>query len=395
VRKETPLLCSPIEHSFVSAGGLSFHGIDGVEQIFRDSGKMDKVRVLFLPGVDAGNTNAQSLNVREIALRLDPGKFQSTLWYEDEPDPRLRSLPGIRLIRLPTRIKTMRILKEMLGGYDIIAYIDFSPATYIFLHLPRRIRQRTKAVFHAEAPEAQITNTSRASRFLYAGIFPRCDFYIGITEYVAQDVYRALEKRVSHVLGVGVDTSLFTPPSERTNPAPVVLFAGTLIERKGPQFVLAAAAQFPNATFRLVGASRQGFEEVLRQRIEQSALKNVTLEGPKTQPQMLEIMRESDIFLLPSRLEGIPKVTLEAAATGLPCIVFRDYETPSVIDGVTGFQVATLEDMMQALGKLVADRSLRERMGTAARKHMEKFDWNVVSSRWQRAYLEIAATQTT
>jgi glycosyltransferase involved in cell wall biosynthesis len=314
--------------------------------------------------------------------------------YEHEPDPRLLNLPAIRLLRLPTRGKTLRILNEMLAGYDIIAYIDFSPATYMFLHLPRRMRQRTKAVFHAEAPAAQIMNPSRASRFLYAGIFPHCDFYIGITEYVAQDVYRALEKRVSHILGVGVDTSLFTPPPVRTNPAPVVLFAGTVIERKGPQHLLDAAAQFPNVTFRLVGASRQGFEEVLRQRIVQSDLKNVILNGPKTQPQMLDIMRESDIFLLPSRLEGIPKVTLEAAATGLPCIVFRDYETPSVIDGVTGFQAATLEDMMQALGKLVADRSLRERMGTAARKHMEKFDWNVVSSQWQSAYLEIAAAQT-
>jgi glycosyltransferase involved in cell wall biosynthesis len=356
---------------------------------------MDKVRVLFLPGVDAGNTNAQSLNVREIALRLDPERFHCTLWYEHEPDPRLRSLPGIRLIRLPARAKTPRILNEMLAGHDIIAYIDFSPASYLFLHLPRLIRRRTKAVFHAEAPVAQITNPSRALRFLYEGIFPHCDFYTGITEFVAQDVSIALKlrKRVSHILSVGVDTSLFSPPPARTNPAPVLLFAGTLIERKGPQYVLDAAARFPNATFRLVGASRQGFEEVLRQKIKQSALKNVTLDGPKTQSQMLEIMRESDIFLLPSRLEGIPKVTLEAAATGLPCVVFRDYETPSVIDGVTGFQVATLEDMMQALGRLIAGRSLRERMGAAARKHMEKFDWNVVSSQWQSAYLEIAAAQ--
>jgi glycosyltransferase involved in cell wall biosynthesis len=108
---------------------------------------------------------------------------------------------------------------------------------------------------------------------------------------------------------------------------------------------------------------------------------------------MLDIMRQSDIFLLPSRLEGIPKVTLEAAATGLPCIVFRDYETPSVIDGVTGFQVGSLEEMMRALEKLIADPSLRERMGAAARKHVEKFDWDLVSVQWQSAYLNIAAKQ--
>jgi len=354
---------------------------------------MDKVRLLFLPMVDTGNTNAQSLNVREIALRLDPERFRSTLWYETEPDPRLRDRPGIRLLQLPSRRKTWRILSEMCAGYDIVSYVDYSPASYLFLHLPRALRRRARAVFHVEAPAAQIVNPSRTLRFLYEGIYPRCDVYTGITEFVAQDVYGSIKKKASYILPVGVDTRLFSPPAKRGNAPPVVLFAGTLIERKGPQYLIDAAAQFPHATFRLVGAGRQGFEEVLRQKISQSSLQNVKLEGPKTQVQMIETMRESDVFLLPSRLEGIPKVTLEAAAMGLPCIVFRDYETPSVIDGVTGFQVGTVEEMMRALGKLIDDRSLRERMGAAARKHIEKFDWDVVSRQWQNAYLEIATGQ--
>jgi glycosyltransferase involved in cell wall biosynthesis len=350
---------------------------------------MKKVRVLFLPDVDANNTNAQSLNVREIALRLDPERFHSTLWYEHEPDPRLRNLPGIRLQPLPTRGKTLRLLKEMLGDYDIVAYMDYSPASYMFVHLPHVLR-RAQAVLHIEAPSSQLTNPSRLLRFLYAGVRSRCDVYTAITEFIAGELQSSAKKKASYILPVGVDTRLFSPPAVRTNPVPVVLFAGTLIERKGPQHVLDAAAQFPDAVFRLVGAGREGFEEVLRQKIAQSNLKNVTLEGPRTQLQMLEIMRQSDIFLLPSRLEGIPKVTLEAAATGLPCIVFRDYEAPSVVDGVTGFQVATIEEMMEALARLISDRSLRERLGAAARQHMTNFDWDSVSKQWQSAYLEIA-----
>jgi glycosyltransferase involved in cell wall biosynthesis len=350
---------------------------------------MDKVRVMFLPTVDAGNTNAQSLNVREIALRLDPERLQSTLLYESEPDQRLLGKPGIRLLQLPAQGKTPSILKEMLAGYHIISYVDYSPASYLFLHLPRRMRRGAKAVFHAEAPLAQMVNPSRVLRFLFEGIFPRCDAYTGITEFVARDVSGT--KEVAGILPVGVDTESFTPPAKRENRSPVILFAGTLIERKGPQYVVEAAAQFPDAIFRIVGAGREGFERILRNTIAQMGLKNVTLEGPKTQKEMLDTMQNSDIFLLPSRLEGIPKVTLEAAATGLPCVVFRDYETPSVVDGITGFQVATLAEMMQAVRRLIGDRSMRERMGDAARKHMEKFDWNDVSRLWQNAYLDLAA----
>jgi glycosyltransferase involved in cell wall biosynthesis len=351
---------------------------------------MDKVRLLFMPTVDAGNTNAQSLNVREIALRLDPARFEITLWHEAEPDPRLRNHLNIRLLRLPARGKSLQILGEMMSGYDIISYMDYSPASYAFLHTPRILRRNARAVYHAEAPSAQLLNLSRTLKFLYEGTYPRCDVYTGITDYVARDVYSSTKKKVSHILPVGVNTKLFTPPVHRANPSPVILFAGTLIDRKGPQHIVDAAAMFPDARFRIVGAGREGFEQTLRTKIEQLSLRNVTLEGPKTQSQMLDVMHNSDIFVLPSRLEGIPKVTLEAAATGMPCVVFRDYETPSVIDGVTGFQVGTVEEMMQALGKLIADRSLRERMGTAAQAHTQSFDWDAVSKRWQNAYLEIA-----
>jgi glycosyltransferase involved in cell wall biosynthesis len=352
---------------------------------------MDRVRVLFLPGVDRGNTNAQSLNVREIALRFDPARIQSTLLYDHEPDPRLLDRPGIRLVKLPSRGKTWRILSQMLAGYDIIAYIDYSPASYLLLHLPGFLRKRTQAVLHAEAPAAQLVNPTRTLRFLFYGVYPHCHVYTGITEFVANDVYRNTGRKVSHILPVGVDTRLFTPPPSRKNASPVVLFAGTLIERKGPQYVIDAAAQFPNAMFRLVGAGRQGFEHTLQGKIARLNLKNVRMEGPETQSQLLDLMRASDIFLLPSRLEGIPRVTLEAAATGLPCVIFRDYQTPSVLDGITGFQVGTTEEMMRALERLIADRSLRHQMGAAARKHVEKFDWDLVSGQWQNAYLEIAS----
>jgi glycosyltransferase involved in cell wall biosynthesis len=249
-------------------------------------------------------------------------------------------------------------------------------------------------VFHAEAPSTQIVDPSPTLRFLCAGVFPHCDAYTAITEFVARDVCSSINRMPSHILPVGVDTTLFSPAAERTNEVPVVLFAGTLVERKGPQYVVDAAARFPNATFRLVGAGREGFEGVLQRRINQLGLKNIRLDGPITQSQMLQIMRDSDIFLLPSRLEGIPKVTLEAAATGLPSLVFRDYETPSVVDGVTGFQVGTPEELMSALGRLIVDRSLRKQMGDAARKHVQKFDWNLVAREWQSAYLEIAGRQT-
>src|SRR5205085_4914401 len=136
-----------------------------------------------------------------------------------------------------------------------------------------------------------------------------------------------------------------------------------------------------------IGPDRHGYEQVVRRRIAELKIGNVILEGAKSQEAIIRAMQESDIFLLPSRLEGLPKVTLEAAASGLPCVVFRDYATPSVVDGITGFQVSKLEDMFECLGQLIQDPDLRARMGDAARKHAESFDWDLVSKKWEDAYL--------
>jgi glycosyltransferase involved in cell wall biosynthesis len=353
---------------------------------------MDKVRVLFLPSIDTYNVNAQSLNVREIARRLDPRRFQTTLWYEREPDGRLLRIPEICLKQLPQQRRTLRILREMLSGYDLIGYMDYSPASSLFLRLPKILRGSAKTILHVEGI-VELDNPSRTLRFLHESIFPRCDVHTGITEFVATDVNKKFGLRVSHILPVGVDTTFFVPPAARRNSMPVVLFAGAIIERKGLHIVLDAAARFPNAMFRIIGAARGGFDGVLQQRILQLGLRNVTLEGPKSQAELLEIMWNSDIFLLPSHLEGIPKVSLEAAATGLPCVVFRDYQTPSVIDGVTGFQSGSNEEMMQAVGRLISDSDLREQMGKKARDHVKQFDWDVVARLWQNAYLEIAASR--
>lgn len=221
---------------------------------------------------------------------------------------------------------------------------------------------------------------------------PNCDVHTGITDFVARDMER-MQVRTQYVLPVGVDLRLFSPPPARTNKTPAVVFVGTLIERKGPQHLLRAATQFPDARFRLVGSGRDGYESVLRRSIAERGLHNVILEGSKIQEQIVEIMRESDVLLLPSRLEGLPKVTLEAGATGLPCIVFNDYQTPSVLHGVTGFQVESVDEMIKSLGELIANPSLRQRMGVEARKHVQKFDWDVVAKIWADAYLEIAARQ--
>src|SRR5689334_15790421 len=145
------------------------------------------IEILWMASADAGNTNAQSLNAREVALRLDPEMFRSIFFYDTEPDPRLSRGPAT-LIRLPEKHRTWTILKELFAGHDLVTYVDYSPASYVFLHSPRRLRRGTLAVMHVEAPIGQLEGASWQLKFLHDGVASKADIHIAITDFVAREM---------------------------------------------------------------------------------------------------------------------------------------------------------------------------------------------------------------
>jgi glycosyltransferase involved in cell wall biosynthesis len=344
-----------------------------------------RVRILFNVCADADNYNAQSLNAREIALRLDPAHFESTLFFERSPDTRLLR-QGISTVKLPRRCKTIRILREMMGRYDFIVYIDSSPASYIYLHLPRSLRRATKSVLCMEGPRGNLDGVSATVRAYADYAVRHADVRTAISDFVAQDAADSCGIKADMIMPVGVDTHVFSPPVVRNRQVATILFVGHLIERKGARLVYDAAKRLPQVQFRLIGGARDEFGRQLLSEHEKAKLSNVSIEKPIPQAQLADAMRDSDIFILPSRIEGMPKVTLEAAATGLPCIVFSDYKTPSVVDGVTGFQVETFEQMLDRLQLLVQDVDLRRRMSAAATSYAKQFDWDHVAAQWEATF---------
>ena len=83
-------------------------------------------------------------------------------------------------------------------------------------------------------------------------------------------------------------------------------------------------------------------------------------------PQVLEVMSRAEIFVLPSRCEGMGCVILEAMASGVPIVATDMGGIPMLVrDGENGFlvpvdEVAALEDRLRTL---LRDKALREKMG--------------------------------
>ena len=353
-----------------------------------------KIRVLFTNWVDTHNFNAQSLNAREIALRLDPRLFHSTLFYEREPDPRLIRKASIRLVHLPPRLGLIRMLVEAFRGHDLLFRVNPNRFTTLYLAIPGRLRGRARVVDWLESPASPLFESDwRGLGEWHCRVQKKVDYRIAVTEYVARTHHD--KSGLTHVgfIPAGVDTRFFTPPAVRENEVPVVLFVGHLIARKNPLAALAAARRFPRARFVLVGAKRDAHHLLLARQVDRWRLDNVTLLEPMPQAQLRALMQMSDILFHPSKVESMGKVLLEGGATGLPGLMFDHFQSPAVQDGVTGFQVKTLSQMMDRLGLLLEDRSLRRRMGEAAVAYARQFDWDPIVKQWEIVLERMASAE--
>ena len=102
----------------------------------------------------------------------------------------------------------------------------------------------------------------------------------------------------------------------------------------------------------------------------------------------------SDIFLFPSDSESFGNVTLEAMASGLPCVCADATGSRSlVVPGRTGYcaTAGRAEEFADCLARLAEDPALRRRMGKAARDRSKEFSWDGTMERLLGYYRSLLA----
>jgi glycosyltransferase involved in cell wall biosynthesis len=354
---------------------------------------MKPIRILVDSFADQHLTNAQMTNARDIIRRLQSEKFHVSIFYVDTPDPCVVERPNTRLIRLPRHRKTPKILKEFIfGRHDILFYLKASPASKSYLQLRNLWKDSRPVVGNIEGVclASEFSKLPSKALRLWENTILRSDYLFSNSDSVKESL-KEMYGLSSGVVPTGVDTRFFTPGEQPpTNPRVKVLFAGSLRKYKEPQTVLQAAAQFPEADFVIAGIGVLDGE--LRKRAQQEGLANVRFAGALSRTALLEEYRCADIFFYPSHWEGSPKVVMEAASCGLPVIVRDDYAPETVIDGKTGYLVASDQQLFARLAELLHRPDLRRAFGEAGRKHIAQFDWSWITQRWEKIFLDLVAS---
>lgn len=205
--------------------------------------------------------------------------------------------------------------------------------------------------------------------------------------------YDIVPRERLHYIGNGIALEEF-PLTRRTatsGRAPVITCVARFEPVKNHTLLLAAARELAQrgAAFelRLVGGGegRAGAEALCA---EWGLSDHVRFLGYRDD--IAALLADSDIAVLTSRKEGIPRAALEAMAVGLPVVATRVIGTREVVrDGDTGVLVE-LDDagaLADALVRLMSDPALRTSMGTRGREVVEaEFDEAQVVTRLERMY---------
>jgi glycosyltransferase involved in cell wall biosynthesis len=354
---------------------------------------MKPVRVLVDSLADTGLLNAQMGNAREIVSRLDPTRFHVSVFCAGEPDGRVAERANTRILRLPHRRQTVRILREFLAGnHHVLFYLKASPASRYYMNLRRGWDRRvTIGTVESQCDLRNEPTISPENIELWEKTVLRCDHLFSNARSVQQSLETEYRLR-SAIVPTGVDTKFFCPhPKPQPNTRPVVLFVGSLRPFKQPNFMLDLAQEFPQADFHLAGDGQMAQE--LRERVLKENLKNVQLLGTLAPEALREQYQGADVFVFPSTWEGSPKVILEAAACGLPVIARTNYQPETVFDGATGYLVNSDTQLFERTEELLSRPELRRQLGAAGRILSQQFDWDRIALQWEEIFERLGSAR--
>ena len=196
---------------------------------------------------------------------------------------------------------------------------------------------------------------------IHAGIRPECNTVIpnGILPVIIRSADRSEIRRE-----IGLE-----------NGGPMLLSVGRLVYQKGHEYLVHAMPQvlrrYPRAKAVICGegALRPDLERQIGELGLQSSVKllgNRNDVGP--------FLASADLFVLPSRWEGLPVALLEAMGAGLPVVATRVEGVDEVVEDERQGLLVPPEDsdaLASALLQLIGDPQLRSRMGEAARRRIQ------------------------
>jgi len=387
---------------------------------------MSNIGVLMVTGVYQPEVNGAANQCRYLVSALrNKVSFMVLTTTRDPYLPQRSIVDGVDVFRVLSNknldtycgsiVKVLSFLLFRRKDFQIVHLHGFSLKSSLVVLISKIFHKKVITKMTSIGHDDPIAIKQRG--FLIKNFFSKAHVFVG-TNPEFEKLYQQSELTSSRYQQIpnGVDTNRFCPVTDvekiklrnelgLPGKMKLILFVGHFSRGKCPDLLLTAwkryvAETFPDTGIVFVGSTNPDHYEVdaeLVKEIQQLA-KTYIDERIFFVERTLEIEKyyqSADIFVLPSKREGLPNALLEAMACGLPAVASNlKVVTDWIIeDGKNGF-LFELEDrnrLGEILLNVLQDDPISQKMGLKARKIvMKRFSMDEVAKKYVHLYSKLS-----
>lgn len=295
-----------------------------------------------------------------------------------------------------TDFKAYRNLADLIekGKYDLVQ--ANAGDTLKYASMSKRIHGwKTPLVFRNANKMGDFIRNSW-HRWLNNVFLSSCTHYISVSENCRQDLIRLFPpaRNKSSTITIGTYSFNNVPEAKAGDRKPVVITIGGLVPEKNHRFLLevfhAFLQEYPDATLWLFGDGKE--RENILQDMERLQLNDaVVLWGNR--PDVISFLKSADVMVMPSKIEGLPGVILEAMMCQVPVVAAPVGGIPEVvIDGKTGFTPLRydIDSYLAPLRILFSEKETRMKITHAANEMVKKeFLMPFIAEKFHHCYKQL------
>ena len=285
----------------------------------------------------------------------------------------------------PGYLKVIPRLRRFLKQQEIDIIIDIDIVLDI-LSLPAAKGLKTK-IISWEHFNYNYEMESLYRRCILKYSVRRTDYVVTLTDGDRQS-YEKYLKRTEHI------SAIYNPMQEPDDTLPEekelwLITVGRLISRKGIDYLAKVAVhvlkKYPDWKWLVIGDGEE--YDFLQNTIQKNHLeKQLILTGRKEN--VNDYLKKAQIYVMTSRMEGLPMCLLEAKTFCLPSVSFDILTGPNEIieHGRNGYLIPPFDcqDMAEKLMLLMGDEALRAQFAAHAQDNLAKFQMEQIMKDWNQ-----------
>jgi glycosyltransferase involved in cell wall biosynthesis len=303
---------------------------------------------------------------------------------------------------LELAFKTAARMMSLRRQFDVVHAQQPHLQSLVASLVARVLGKPSVLTLHLRVPRA----SSRTLRLMHSGIDRLALAYANVAVAVSPLVAEEFRHREMRVIENGVDTRLFRPSEENRQTIRselgikdciVFVFAGRWARSKGFDLLLQAAHsdRLAGRPFHLLILGERAPEEPhLISSVAPNPENHGRIRVLGAVDDLPMYLNAGDVFILPSRLEGLPLAFLEAMASGLP-VIASDIAIHRRIAEQSGcvrtFRTGDHEDLARVMDEVIRDGIPGEWPKRARDTVLRRYDLNRMARSYVHLYRELVA----